>query len=1141
MTARETLEDLTRQGAELRIEDGELRCRAPKGALTAELRASLSQHKAAILDLVREREEQERKGALPKIEPSPGSRHEPFPLTELQQAFLVGRRGDFYELGNVGAIGYVEIETPSLDPEQLNRSVQRMIQHHEMMRAVVLPDGQQRILESVPPYEVEVLDLRGREAAAVEAELLAMREQMTSRVFRTDQWPCLDVRAVSLDGDRMRIFVCVDLIMADSGSTHILARDLARFYIDPDADAEPFELSYRDYVVAKTALKGTETHRRAVEYWQSIIETLPPAPELPLARSPESVARPRFTRIKELALDQAAWRRLKERTVKAGLSPATVLLTVFADVLAVFSKSKKFTINAPFPNRLPLHPQVKELVGNFTCVNFIRVDATKEDTFIVRARQLQEETWRQLEHSRYVSGIEVLREIARTQGPAGARKIMPIVFSSSDLHGGGLPFSDVSEVVYDLTYTPQMFFEARVAEQQKQLFLTWNVVADLFPDGLIREMLAAYRRVIERLVDDDAAWQETAGALVPPAHLELQAAANATAGPVPAGLLHQAFEARAAERGEAPAVVSARGTVSYADVERRANTLARKLRALGARPNELVAVVMEKGWEQVVGVLGVHKAGAAYLPLDPELPAERLAALLADAKVEVALTQADVAARLTWPAGITRLCVDELGGEDGAALEAVQRPEDLAYVIYTSGSTGRPKGVMVTHRAALNTIADVNERFAVRAADRVLGLSSLSFDLSVWDVFGTLAAGGTLVLPAACATREPGVWARLMRETGVTVWNSVPALMEMLVEYAASRGERLPGALRLVLLSGDWIPVGLPDQIRALAGGAQVVSLGGATEAAIWSILYPIETVAPGWKSIPYGKPMRNQRFHVLDERLAARPVWVPGELYIAGEGLAAGYWQDAEKTAARFVVHPRTGERLYRTGDWGRYLPDGNLEFLGRDDLQVKVRGHRIELGEIEAALGAHTAVRAAAVVAVGETSEARQLVAYVVGEGEPAPTAEELVAYLEGKLPEYMVPGRVVLLDALPLTGQGKVDRKALADPERVRAQRERVYVAPRTAVEEKLAQIWARVLNVEQVGVYDDFFELGGNSLLATQFVFRLRDEFQIELPLHRLFDASTLADLAVTIEEILIDEVERLSDEEAERFLEEEGRA
>ncbi|MFZ6005459.1 MAG: amino acid adenylation domain-containing protein, partial [Actinomycetota bacterium] len=457
--------------------------------------------------------------------------------------------------------------------------------------------------------------------------------------------------------------------------------------------------------------------------------------------------------------------------------------------------------------------------------------------------------------------------------------------------------------------------------------------------------------------------------------------------PLTEGLLHTGFERRARSDPAAEAVRCGETVLSYGELHALSRRLASQLRAAGVRRNALVAVVMEKGWEQVAAVLGVSQSGAAYLPLDARWPADRLEALLRESETTVVLTQSRVLARWRVPEGLRTICVDEVRSDAGAWTETSgesAQPDDLAYVIYTSGSTGRPKGVMITHRAALNTVEDVNERFGVTSSDRVLGLSSMSFDLSVYDVFGTLSAGGLLVLPTAEGERDPSQWWSLIAGYGVTIWNSVPALMELLVDYGRRVGARGAGpgigSLRLAMLSGDWIGLTLPDGIRGLAPGCSVVSLGGATEAAIWSVLYPIEEVSPEWTSIPYGRPMRNQRMYVLNEAWQPCPVWARGSLYIAGEGLALGYWRDAERTASSFVLHPQTGERLYRTGDLARYRPDGTLELLGREDLQIKLHGHRIEPGEIEAVLLQHPRVSQAAVVAQRTARGDRQLAAFVV-----------------------------------------------------------------------------------------------------------------------------------------------------------------
>ncbi|MGH2416008.1 MAG: AMP-binding protein, partial [Microcystaceae cyanobacterium] len=367
----------------------------------------------------------------------------------------------------------------------------------------------------------------------------------------------------------------------------------------------------------------------------------------------------------------------------------------------------------------------------------------------------------------------------------------------------------------------------------------------------------------------------------------------------------------------------------------------------------------------------------------------------------------------------------------------------------------------------VNTIIDINQRFGINSQDKVLAISALSFDLSVYDIFGTLAAGGTIILPDASKIKEPTHWLDLIGREKITVWNSVPALMQLLVESADSKGIQ-PSSLRLVMLSGDWIPLSLPSQIKTLIDGVQTISLGGATEASIWSILYPIETVESSWKSIPYGVPMVNQQFYVFNHKLELCPVWAIGHLYIGGIGLAQGYWKNEEKTRSSFIIHPRTGERLYRTGDLGRYLPDGNIEFLGREDFQVKVQGYRIECGEIETLLLDHPSLKATVVTAVGEQQAAKRLVAYVVLNDEFKVKPSELQDFLADKLPQYMIPSIIMILSELPLTANGKIDRHSLPVPDVSNSTSTASLILPRDLLEIELAQIWSKILDVYPVGV-------------------------------------------------------------------------
>lgn len=1106
------------------------------GAVIAQLRDKQEVYEDAINSLL-------------TIIPAPDEKHKPFPLTDIQEAYWIGRMGAI-ELA-VASHRYIEIESDDLDLARFENAWRALIQRHDMLRAVVLPDGKQQILERVPDYQIEVDDLRGKSEAEVEAHLETLRERMSHQVMPTEQWPLFEIRCSLLDGGRTRIHFSFDYLIADARSFQIMFEALVRLYLDSDYSQPPLELSFRDYVLAVESLKDTPLARRSHQYWLNRIAKLPPAPDLPLAVNPGALTRPRFTR-RSARFEPDAWRRLKRLATRAGITPSVLLLTAFSETLATWSKNPRFTLVLTLFNRLPMHPQVNDVVGDFTSTTLLAID-NSNTSFVSRARAIQEQLWEDLDH-RYVSGVEVLRGLTR-QREGGIRAAMPVVFTSTLTQAMSNKnyelMSSLGKIVYGISQTPQVWLDHQVSEQAGALVCTWDSVEDLFPAGMLDDMFGAFCRLINDLLTDAESAQASSRQLAPAAQLEQRAAVNATQSPVPQGLLHTLFEQQVELRFNEPAVISSRRTLTYGELSSLANKLARRLRHLGAQRNRLIAIVMEKGWEQVVSALGILQSGAAYLPIDAGLPKDRVWYLLDNGQADLVLTQSWVDEKFEWPDNVRRLRIDDgdYETEDDATLEPVQEQSDLAYVIYTSGSTGLPKGVMIDHRGAVNTIIDINSRFDVGSEDRVLALSSLSFDLSVYDVFGLLAAGGAIVLPEPEAGRDPARWKELVEQSRVTIWNTVPALMEMLTQYVSSRGENLAGSLRLIMMSGDWIPVYLPEQIMAVTRDAQIISLGGATEASIWSILYPISEVDPDWKSIPYGKPMVNQTFHVLNEAMRPCPVWVPGQLYIGGIGLAKGYWRDEEKTLRSFITNPYTGDPLYRTGDMGRYLPDGNIEFLGREDFQVKIQGYRIELGEVEAALSQHAAVRGCAVTAIGERHGNKRLVGYVIPDEKQPPSASDLQNFLRQSLPEYMIPPAFVMLDSFPLTSNGKVDRRALPLPEQIERSVEGVYTAPRTPVEAKLAEMFAEILGAERVGIHDSFFALGGTSLTAVELIYNVRQFFQVEVPLRKMFENPSVADLALAVLECqgeqvagdemmqLLEELEGLSPEEVQKKLEE----
>ncbi|HUE30099.1 MAG TPA: AMP-binding protein, partial [Verrucomicrobiae bacterium] len=750
---------------------------------------------------------------LPALLPEPAERLEPFALTDVQQAYWVGR-SNALELGSVASHIYFEVDLLDLEVGRLTTAFRRLIEErHDTLRTVVRPDGRQQVLPEVPPYEIAVDDLRGGTLGAAAAALEATRGRMSHQVLPADRWPLFEVHASRLDDRRTRLHVSFDLLLADALSLQILLAELVQLYRQPAAELAPLEITFRDYVKAEGELRRSPVYRRAQEYWLRRLDTLPAAPALPLAREPSALDRVRFAR-RRGRLEADAWARLKQRAAAAGLTPSGVLVAVYAEVLNGWSHQPRFTLNLTTFNRLPLHPQVNDLVGDFTSVTLLEVDHREPASFEARARTLQEQLWADLDH-RYVSGVQVLRELARRRGGA-AGALMPVVFTSvlNLPRGTETPGLEGDETGYAITQTPQVWLDHQVMERVGALVFNWDAVEDLFPAGTLDAMFAAYCALLERLAMDPAAWDVPVGLLAPADDLAARLAANATDAPVTDDLLHTLFHAQAAGQPDHPCVVTPERTLSYGDVARAATVLATELRSRGVVPNTLVALCLPKGWAQVVGALGILEAGAAYLPIDPALPAARQAHLLRHGEVSLVLTAPGM--ELPLPDGVTALVLDEtlLAAPAATPLAPIQSADDLAYVIYTSGSTGTPKGVMVAHRGAVNTCRDLNTRWHVGPADRVLGLSAFNFDLSVYDCFGTLAAGATLVLPAPSPVPDPAHWLACVRTHGVTLWNSVPALAELLVEQA---GETPLSSLRLVWLSGDWIPLGLPARLQALA------------------------------------------------------------------------------------------------------------------------------------------------------------------------------------------------------------------------------------------------------------------------------------------------------------------------------------
>jgi amino acid adenylation domain-containing protein len=703
-----------------------------------------------------------------------------------------------------------------------------------------------------------------------------------------------------------------------------------------------------------------------------------------------------------------------------------------------------------------------------------------------------------------------------------------------------------------------------LVEEANGLQGTIEYNTDLFDEATISRIIGHFQTLLESVVADAGVPISRLSLLTDSERDRLVVDWNSTSLDYPKDkCIHQLFEAQVERTPEAIAAVFEDGQLTYRELNARANRLSYDLSKRGVGPETLVGLCVERSLEMVVGILGVLKAGGAYVPLDPSYPEDRLAFLLEDSEIQILLTQERVKSCLP-PHNAQVVYLDAL--DPSAEVEASQAPsnpdnrtttDNAAYVIYTSGSTGKPKGVVITHHNVTRLLEATHSWFNFDENDIWTLFHSYAFDFSVWEIWGALLYGGRLVVVPYWVSRSPEMFYQLLSQEKVTVLNQTPSAFAQLIEVEKLSVHSHDLALRLVLFGGEALDFQVlkPWFDRHGDQRPQLVNMYGITETTVHVTYRPITTgnLATSRGSL-IGVPIPDLELYVLDRSQNLVPIGVPGELYVGGAGVGRGYLNRPELTAERFVPNPfrpGAGKRLYRSGDLVRYLPNRDLEYRGRIDAQVKIRGFRIELGEIEAVLRQHAAVREVVVLAREDSGEKR-LVAYVVP-AQQALTISELNGFLRQQLPEYMVPSAFMFLDTLPLTANGKIDRRNLPGPDQSRPEQESSFVAPRTPVEELLAQIWTEVLKLEQVGVHDNFFELGGHSLLLTQVASRIQRTFLVLLPLRILFDAPTIADLSAAIAAAqlgqedaaevarMVEELKQLSADEVADLLEEECRS
>lgn len=1119
------------------------------------------------------------------------ARFEPFPLTPIQQAYLIGR-DPLVELGGVATHAYQEFAVPSwLTPDLLGSVISTLVDRHNALRIVFEQNEetglfQQRVLpiEETGEYQVLSVDLLHEEPEVGEHITQSVRAELSHQVLDPAVWPLFDVRMTKTKEANV-LHISLDALIVDFYSSAILAADALRL-IEAGRQGSfpklaPPRTTFRELVL--TELDNREKDgagmARSLSYWQDRAATFPLAPELPLSKRPSQVQVSLFER-EEAIVSRENVSSLETFARRHNILPTTVLAHAFAQALSMYTTDSRFVVNLTVFQRPLEIIDADQVVGDFTSSLLLEYDgeATEEEASVRHGlERLNTQLINDLSHASF-SGVDMIRHLRRRNG-ASRQVAFPVVMTSvlNDI-GASNDMSKLMDLLgrprHSISQTPQVFLDFQAIKgSDGALTLRWDYLVELFPPGMIHNMHAFFAGAVNDMCSEQG-WREDFKHPCRfhkhvPWDIGARTALNATLDESLRGqdqLLHTGFLRSTLMTPNAKAVYDAADdvTLSYIELARCVNSIGQEMQdswTPGAAENEAVAVILPKGWRQIAAVYAVLCSGKAYIPIEADSPAQRIALILEQAGCNKAIvSNRQIVADLGFEEkGVQSIALDRLElasshVESSSPADLVQRlnlatvnPSHKAYIIFTSGSTGVPKGVVISHGAAFNTIADVINKWSLSSRDVAIGISKLSFDLSVFDAFGPLSVGGSLVLPPADC-KDPELWASLVAEHGVTVWNSVPMIVQMLLEAPTGAVAQAWKSLKLILMSGDWIPISLARKLLSLDEGAEtstaIVSLGGATEASIWSIYHTItpEDVGEDAKSIPYGRPLANQQMHIAVIDANGRwivddaPTFAVGDLFISGQGLANGY-TDPIKTAQAFIRHPSTGQRLYRTGDLARYLGNGEIEFFGRSDFQVKIRGHRIELDEIQYHLERLAGVAGASAFVVSDSIVA----ALVKDQGDVNVSEgadfsiEQINQELGLALPKYMLIDHVFTLDSLPLSPNGKVDRKALSAQAEIslssRLGGRKTSAAgrtPSTPAELALSSIWSEILDDDKGEVIDTascFFELGGHSLLAIRLKGAIEKHLEVLVPLKELYkQPCRLGELAEVIDKLAVEQRE-----------------
>jgi amino acid adenylation domain-containing protein len=1004
--------------------------------------------------------------------------------------------------------------TGALNQPALVSALQQLVSRHESLRTTFSSNGESLCIVAELLIDLPLVDLTDLRSPEQEIKLAAIVKQDLDLPFNIEQGPLFRAQIIKLAPQEHLLLLNAHHIVCDGWSWGILIEDLGALYsaqvqgVSPNL---PIAEKFSDYARAEIVAAQQPDAADTEQYWLAQFADAVPVVDFPTDRP-----RPSFRTFNAARADYelagAVGEQLKQLGKTVGCSFATTILAGFEVLLHRLTGQDDLVVGIPSCGQIAAGQD--RLVGHCTNLLPLRTQIDGNCSFIDYLHQRRSTILDAYEHQQFTFG-SLVSKLAIPRDPSRI-PLVPIMFNLDRATASNRKLFSGLELASQLNprefETFELFINA--VELPDQIVLECQYNTNLFDRATIQRRMAEFETLLRGIIAQPEQLISQLPLLTTAARQQLLIDWNQTQADYPDHTcLHQLVETQVNLTPDAVAVVCESQQLTYAELDRQANQVANYLIAVGVQPATFVGICVERSLAMVVGLLGILKTGAAYVPIDPNYPVDRIEYMLADAQIEVLVTQQPLLQHL--PQINQLVCLDtdwqQIAQAATTAPIVTMTPADIAYVIYTSGSTGKPKGVEVRHQGVVNFLTAMQQQPGIVATDRLLSVTTLSFDIAVLEIFLPITVGARVVLLSRADAMDGRKLAATIDQAGITIMQATPSTWRLLLEAEWTGNRHLK-----VLTGGEAISRDLAAQL--LAKSASVWNMYGPTETTIWST---VEQLTADQQPISIGRPIANTELYILDAQLQPVPIGITGDLYIGGVGLTQGYWQRPELTREKFIPHPfsaDTAARIYQTGDLGRYLPDGKVECLGRADFQVKLRGFRIELGEIEALLGQHPAIAQALVLIREDLPGDRRLVAYVVPTTQPiaAPSTSELRQFLQQSLPDYFLPAAIVSINTLPLTPNGKIDRKALPIPVSANFQLQTSFVAPTTTTEITLAEIWSQVLRIDRVGTGEDFFELGGHSLLATQVISRARQAFEIDIPLQSLFEQPTITGLASRID-------------------------